>query len=373
MNRIEGQVNPIFLGQPVLLAEGFTCRFRIAAGSGLPYASGSESKNMATITDPFLQSQLEERKRRLEDALAGNPKNDSLSQLLAEVDSALDRMENGAYGICEECHDSIERDRLLADPLVRLCLDHLTASQRRRLEEDLELASRVQQRLLPPRSLRAHGWQVHYHYEPLGVVSGDYCDLIASENGAEGLLFLLGDVSGKGVAASLLMTHLHAMFRSLASVGLPLAEMMGRANRLLCESTTAGQFATLVCGRATRSGEVAISSAGHCPVLALRDGGVAHFASTGMPLGMFCDGDYPTHRIKLEPGDSLFLFTDGASEARDASGAEYGTQRLAKLVGCQRTLAPEALVAGCLKEVRKFSLGAPKADDLTLLVLRREN
>ncbi len=328
---------------------------------------------MAAITDPFLQSQLEERKRRLEGALVGNRENASLSQLLEEVDSALDRMERGAYGICEECHDAIEKDRLLADPLVRFCLDHLTAPERRRLEEDLELAARVQQGLLPPRSLKAHGWQVHYHYEPLGVVSGDYCDLITSENSAEGLLFLLGDVSGKGVAASLLMTHLHAMFRSLATVGLPLAEMMGRANRLLCESTTAGQFATLVCGRATRSGEVEISSAGHCPVLALRDGEITRFESTGMPLGMFCEGEYPAHRAKLEAGDSLFLFTDGASEARDASGSEYGVDRLAKLVGRQRTLAPEALSAACLKELRDFSSGAPKTDDLSLLVLRHEN
>lgn len=328
---------------------------------------------MAAITDPFLRSQLEERKHRLEAVLAGNAENASLFQLLKEVDSALDRMERGAYGICEECRGSIEKDRLLADPLVRLCLDHLTPPQRRRLEEDLELAARVQQRLLPPRPLRAHGWRAHYHYEPLGVVSGDYCDLIASETGGEGLLFLLGDVSGKGAAASLLMTHLHAMFRSLATVGLPLAEMMRRANRVLCESTTAGQFATLVCGRAASSGEVEMSSAGHCPVLAPHNGEVLRFESTGMPLGMFCDGDYPTHRTKLEAGESLFLFTDGASEVRDASGAEFGLDRLAMLVGCQRTLAPEALAAACLKELHDFSLGAPKTDDLSLLVLRREN
>lgn len=327
---------------------------------------------MAAVTDPFLQSQLEERKRRLEGALVGNPKNASLFDLLTEVDSALDRMKQGEFGICEECHDSIEKERLLADPLVRLCLDHLTGPQRRRLEEDLELAARVQQRLLPPRPLSAHGWRAHYHYEPLGVVSGDYCDLIPSEGG-EGLLFLLGDVSGKGFAASLLMTHLHAMFRSLATVGLPLAEMMGRANRLLCESTTAGQFATLICGRASRGGEVEISSAGHCPVLALRNGEVARIEATGMPLGMFCDGAYPTQQVKLESGDSLFLFTDGASEARDASGAEFGVDRLAELVGCRRTLAPEALATACLAELRNFSVGVPKTDDVTLLILRREN
>jgi sigma-B regulation protein RsbU (phosphoserine phosphatase) len=88
---------------------------------------------------------------------------------------------------------------------------------------------------------------------------------------------------------------------------------------------------------------------------------------------MFCDGDYPTQQTKLEPGDSLFLFTDGASEARDASGGEYGVDRLASLVSCRRSLAPEALAAACLKDLSNFSLGAPKTDDLTLLVLRREN
>lgn len=328
---------------------------------------------MAAITDPFLQSQLERRKHRLEDALVGNPENASLFHLLEEVDSALDRIERGTYGICEECHDSIEMDRLLAEPLVRLCLDHLTPPQRRRLEEDLELASRVQQRLLPPLPFRAHGWGAHYHYEPLSVVSGDYCDLISMENGAEGVLFLLGDVSGKGVAASLLMTHLHAMFRSLASVGLPLGEMMGRANRLLCESTAAGQFATLVCGRVTPSGEVEIGSAGHCPVLIVRDGEVVRVESTGMPLGMFCEGDYPTQQTRLERGDSLFLFTDGASETRDASGVEFGVDRLAKLIYSKRTLAPEALATACLKELRDVSSGAPQTDDLTLLILRLEN
>src|SRR5437016_13355819 len=99
---------------------------------------------MATITDPFLQSQLEERKRRLEDALAAKPENASLSQLLQEVDSALHRMENGVYGVCEECHDSIEKDRLLADPLVRLCHDQRTPLHRRRLEGARELAARVE-------------------------------------------------------------------------------------------------------------------------------------------------------------------------------------------------------------------------------------
>lgn len=328
---------------------------------------------MATITDPFLRTQLEERKHRLEAALSRTRDNASVSQLLQEVDSALERMEKGTYGICEECHDTIEKDRLLADPLVRFCLDHLTAPERRRLEADLELAARVQQKLLPAKRVGVPGWCTHYHYEPLGPVSGDYCDLIASENGAGGFLFLLGDVSGKGVAASMLMTRLHAMFRSLATVDLPIGQLMGLANRLLCESTIADQFATLVCGRMSRSGDLEITGAGHCPVLAVRNGEVARLESTGMPLGMFLNAEYCVQRTKLAPGDSLFLFTDGVTETRDPLGSEYGVDRLANFVGERRALPPDALTVACLEELRTFSAGATRTDDLTLLAIRREN
>ena len=89
---------------------------------------------MATIEASFLQGQLEERKRRLEVAVASAPQNSGLADLLREVDSALDRMTEGTYGLCLECHDSVERDRLLADPLVRYCLDHLTPPQRAALQ-----------------------------------------------------------------------------------------------------------------------------------------------------------------------------------------------------------------------------------------------
>src|ERR1700734_2561471 len=110
---------------------------------------------MATLEASFLQGQLEERKRRLEVAVASAPRNSGLAGLLREVDAALDRMAEGTYGICLECHDSVERDRLLADPLVRYCLDHLTQLQRAALQRDLDLASQVQRNLLPQVNLQA--------------------------------------------------------------------------------------------------------------------------------------------------------------------------------------------------------------------------
>src|SRR5207249_7870938 len=139
------------------------------------------------------------------------------------------------------------------------------------LQNDLDLASRIQWQLLPRQNVRVSGWEVHYRYEPAGPVSGDYCDAI-TENGDGGNLYVLtGDVSGKGVAASLLMAHLNAMFRTLVGMGLPVQHLLERANRLFSESTIASHYATLVCARAEVTGEVEVCNAGHCPPLVIRD------------------------------------------------------------------------------------------------------
>jgi len=327
---------------------------------------------MQTITESYLQTQLEERRRRLETAMSSGAANGAISALLSEVDAALERMRDGSYGICEECHDPVEQERLLADPLVRLCIDHLNEPQRRALERDLELASSVQRALLPPHDVHADGWQIHYCYEPAGVVSGDYCDVIpprGDDAGGSAVFLALGDVSGKGVAASLMMTQLHAMFRSLASSGMPLSELLERVNRLFCESTTAGQYATLVCARASAGGVVELSSAGHLPVFVLRNGEVQSLEANSMPLGMFYDGDYPTQKMRLEAGESLVFYTDGLSESRDRANREYGFGRLGEFLRGRHALAPDALTAACLDEIKGFA--AMQHDDRTMLVLRR--
>lgn len=208
--------------------------------------------------------------------------------------------------------------------------------------------------------------------EPAGVVSGDYCDVIPANGsgaGARDVFLALGDVSGKGVAASLMMTQLHAMFRSLASGGLARSELLARVNRLFCESTTAGQYATLVCARASAHGVVELSSTGHVPAFLLRKAEVRSLGANSMPLGMFCSGDYPTERMRLEPGESLVFYTDGLTESRDAADNEYGLSRLAQFLNGRHALEPDALTAACLNEIKKFS--AAQHDDRTMLVLRR--
>jgi phosphoserine phosphatase RsbU/P len=325
---------------------------------------------METIAEGYLQSKLEDRRKKLQTAIASRGTDASLAALLGEVDAALERMRDGSFGICEECHETVEEERLIADPLVRLCLDHLNQEQRRALEQDLELASGVQRALLPPHDVDAGGWKLHYCYEPAGIVSGDYCDIIPDGTSGE-VFFALGDVAGKGVAASLLMTQLHGIFRSLVNSTLPLDHLVSRASRLFCESTTAGQYATLVCGRASASGAIELCNAGHLPVFFLRDSEVRSLDAKGLPLGMFGNATYPAEKLQLKPGESLISYTDGLTESLDGSSNEYGLGRLAKFLNGRHALEPEALTVACLNEVARFSQGVRQHDDRTILVLRR--
>jgi len=323
---------------------------------------------MATAEQAYLRTELEQRRERLHKALHSPAADASLTELLTAVDSALSRIDQGSFGLCESCRDTIETERLLADPLVRFCLDHLTSAEQRALESDLSLAANIQRALLPNPALVPVGWNVRYHYQPAGMVSGDYCDLFET---GRGLLFMLGDVSGKGVAASMLMSHLHATFRSLAEAALPLDRMVEDANRIFCESTLAGQYATLVVGRAAQDGSVEFVSAGHLPVLHIHSNGATPKDSTGVPLGMFRSTRFPVHRLTLAQGDSLLLYTDGLTEARDPSGAEYGLHRIHKLAARHPAAEPAGLISKCLEDLLTFREGLKQTDDLTLLAVRR--
>jgi sigma-B regulation protein RsbU (phosphoserine phosphatase) len=314
-----------------------------------------------------LRRDLKRQQNRLRTAL-GDRSDTHLVNLLAEVDHAIDRLENGSYGICETCHETIGTKALTVDPLICVCLDHLSAPERRRLESDLELASRVQSRLLPEPGLRAGGWEAAFRYEPMGPVGGDYCDLVRAAG--DDFYFFLGDVSGKGVAASLLSAQLHGLFRTLVALDMPLETMVERANRIFCESILAGHFATLVCGRASASGAIDLVNAGHPPPFLVRDGRSTPLEAGGPPLGLFCDGGFPATHLTLSAGESLLLYTDGLSEASGPGSEEYGTERAGRVAASSHATA-DALVRACLADVAAFRSTAPRADDLTVLALRR--
>ncbi|MCI0337834.1 MAG: SpoIIE family protein phosphatase [Acidobacteria bacterium] len=323
---------------------------------------------MANQIEANLREQLIDRHQQLEAAIINHGESAQLRQLLHEVDAALGRLKNGSYGLCEVCHDPIETDRLLAYPLVRFCLDHLTPREQQALERDLDLAAQIQTKLLPERDFAFGGWQVGYHYEAFGPVSGDYCDLVCAEDG--NLYFMLGDVSGKGVAAAMVMAQLHAMFRTLIPMRLTVCQLVERANNLFCESTLPMHYATLVCGRAGNSGTVEICNAGHLPILWLNGGEVRDIKASGLPVGVFYNQEFSSISVQLAPDDALLLYTDGFSESQDSTGEEYGLERMANLVSNDRMTLPKALIDRCLVDLKKFRSGTRKSDDLTIMAIR---
>src|SRR5262249_54153824 len=112
-----------------------------------------------------MREQLVERRVRVEAAISSAGPTPQLTALLREVDAALDRFESGTYGVCEVCHDTVEAARLIANPMERFCLDHLSVSEQRALEDDLSLAAQIQRGLLPSHNVRVHGWHFDYGYE----------------------------------------------------------------------------------------------------------------------------------------------------------------------------------------------------------------
>ena len=326
---------------------------------------------MTTISDEYFRDELLDRRRHVQQArrtsAAGT---DQLSRLLAEIDAALDRIGHGTYRVCEVCREGIEADRLARDPLTRCCSDHPAPDEAARVERDLALARSVQLGLLPPLCRTIDGWRFSYRYEAAGEVGGDFCDVIPITSRGQTLV-LVGDVSGKGIAASMLMTSLLATFRSLSSLGLPTGELLARVNDLFHDTAPASSYATLAAAALAPDGSVDLYSAGHWPPL-LRTGRMTTTVpiEPGLPLGLFAGSQYPATRVALHPSDTLLFFTDGAVEAENADGEDYGSRRLSETLASIDDEHLDALVAACVGDVRRFQDASRPGDDLLLFAVK---
>jgi phosphoserine phosphatase RsbU/P len=314
---------------------------------------------------PDLRNELINWRERLR--AVASPDTVQLDGLLREVSATIERLDLESYGVCQICHEMIGESTITADPLARTCFDCLTPAQLSELEDDLDRAWLIQGETLPKQDFKFNGWEVSYHYRPAGPVSGDYCDLMSTDNGE--LYFLIGDVSGKGVAASFLMSRLHAIFRSLISLGFGVSELVARANHLFADTTMRPYYATLVCGKAAPDGRVEICNAGHCAPLFIHENTVVPIAATGLPVGMFCQESYESVQLEWNKGDRLLLYTDGLSEARDRNDLEYGDSRIHSLLSECAQLPAATVLSRLLDDVRTFSAGTQISDDLTIMAI----
>ena len=244
-------------------------------------------------------------------------------------------------------------------------------ADKRRLEEDLRGAARIQESLLPEQTPALPGWELAGSSRLCSAVGADYYDFVADDGG---LLLALGDVAGKGLAAALLMASLRAAVRALWREEEPLPRIVAGVNDNLRQTVPANRFATLFLARVdTATGEVRWVNAGHAGPLVVRSGGGQEvLEATGTVLGAFADVSWVEGRTSLGPGDVLVLLSDGVMEAARASASELSPQRLAAAVRTTGGGSASALLAALQSAAEESLGGARRADDHTFVVLHRQ-
>ena len=238
-----------------------------------------------------------------------------------------------------------------------------------REEIDFEQARQVQLTLLPREMPHVEGLDVHGMWQPARTVGGDYYDVLKLSETQ--LAVCIGDVAGKGMPAALLMSSLQAAVRASAGEDTSPADVCSRVRRVVLSSLTGGRFVTFFyCAVDIASRRIRWCNGGHNPpVLVRADGTVVHLSDGGPAISrLLRDQPYTSADIELRAGDRLVLFTDGASEARDAHDTQYGEERIASLAVANRHLDARALVGSIAASVSAFS-GARAEDDLTLVAL----
>jgi serine phosphatase RsbU (regulator of sigma subunit) len=242
----------------------------------------------------------------------------------------------------------------------------------RAMAKDMQQAALIQQRLLPEKSPAAPGLDIAGRTKACRTVGGDYYDYLAFPDGRIGIL--VGDVAGKGMPASLLMSSLQARVQVLFEDGDDLARKIGRLNKAVSANCPDNRFITFFMGIIDpKSGEFVYTNAGHnLPVVVRAAGGFETLKEAGgVILGILPMAVYQEARVTLNPGDTLVLFTDGVTEAADPSDDEYGEERLAALVASMKGRPSEHIVEAIHNAVMSFTQGAPAADDITVVVARR--
>lgn len=276
--------------------------------------------------------------------------------------------------------DIASRNRKIYGSFMNMLYTKTTklVTEQERIKSELSIATKIQADCLENDFTafnRLTAVNLTAHMKPAKEVGGDFYDVFMIDQ--DHLCFLIADVSGKGVPAALFMTMAKTHIKNFATVGLPLAEVAARANNQLCYKNESGMFVTaFICVLDVRSGEVQFVNAGHnCPFVQKQDGAFEMFrAKANLVFGLMEDVPYREQTLTLNPGDSIYLYTDGVTEALNPAQELFGDDRLYEILNRHRAQAgePETFVQAIYREVQAFADGEPQADDITMLYMTRK-
>lgn len=242
---------------------------------------------------------------------------------------------------------------------------------RERFEQELQLAREIQQRFQPTASPVVPGYDMLGISFPCYEIGGDYYDFIARDDGRT--VIALGDVSGKGTSAALLMSSLHAAVHAQVSSHQSIVKTIEAVNRYLAETIPANRFVTLFYAELDPvTGALAFLNAGHNPPLIVHAAGtVEQLAAGGIPLGIQPDARFRAGQTQLQPGDALVIYSDGVSETANRQGEEFGWARLHEVVARNLDASAASLRDRIEAALTKFAGGTPAVDDVTLVIVKR--
>ena len=240
-----------------------------------------------------------------------------------------------------------------------------------KIHQEMNVAREIQLNLLPSKNPIIQGYDIYGISIPAKEVGGDYYDFITLEN--EKLAFCLGDVSGKGVSAAMLMANLQATFRSQTQLSESTGLCLNRSNKLLYHSTDSAKYATFFCGILdSKKHEITFSNAGHNnPILITNSGDIKRLQTVGIVLGFLDDFEFSESKISLAQGDILLIISDGISEAMDENEEEYGEERLEQLITENKNQTSERIADLIIESVNNYAGALPQSDDITLVVIKK--
>jgi sigma-B regulation protein RsbU (phosphoserine phosphatase) len=244
------------------------------------------------------------------------------------------------------------------------------AAARKVLEHELAIAHDIQMAMLPRDRPERPEITLAARLQPAQSVGGDLYDFVLD---GDRLWFIVGDVAGKGVAAALYMAVAKTLFRAITAGSACVTDVVSRMNRELSRDNERQTFVTAVIGCLDlTSGDVSLVDAGHVPVLMTDAAGQIRTPplTKCLTLGVLEDHQYEESHLRLAHGSTLFLYTDGVTDARNSAGTQFGTDRLLRTLATCAASDPDAIVASVSKAIERFESGAPPEDDVTLLVLQ---
>jgi serine phosphatase RsbU (regulator of sigma subunit) len=286
------------------------------------------------------------------------------------MQEAIDRFRQTEQAALEEL---LEKNRLLAQSIIELKAAQEQLIQKEKIEHELAMARQIQENFLPHEFPALAGWDLAVFWKPAHQVSGDFYDFFGLPSGQ--MAVIVGDVTGKGVPAALVMAVSRSVIRATLRRGGTAGALLGEINNLLVDEMPAGMFVTAFLALLDpQTGEIQFANAGHCLPLRCTSRGTLELRARGMPLGLLANMAYEENQVAIEAGESVLFYSDALLESHDPQREIFGMPRLHQAAGLAgKELCAQDTIQRLVLQQQEFTgPDAEQEDDLTIIVLRRE-